>query len=207
MKIEIPSFDDGGKISRKHAFCIPAEEGHVTLGQNTNPNIKWCDIPEGTNSFALIVIDMDAPADRKLVNREDVTVPLDYPRGDFYHWVVVDIPAHIREIQDGEDSSGVTARGKNAGKRDYGVVGINDYTGWFAGDESMEGFYAGYDGPCPPWNDEKIHRYTFRIYALDLDSLVLNGNFTGADVLEAMKGHILAQSEWSGTYTLTPALM
>ena len=46
--------------------------------------------------------------------------------------------------------------------------GINDYTGWFAGDKDMAGNYFGYDGPCPPWNDEIPHRYVFTLYALDV---------------------------------------
>ena len=49
---------------------------------------------------------------------------------------------------------GVTARGKPGphAPRDA-RQGVNDYTGWFAGDKDMAGNYFGYDGPCPPWND------------------------------------------------------
>ena len=32
----------------------------------------------------------------------------------------------------------------------------------------MFGDYYGYDGPCPPWNDELVHRYVFTLYALDV---------------------------------------
>jgi hypothetical protein len=39
--------------------------------------------------------------------------------------------------------------------------GVNDYTGWFANDPDMAGEYYGYDGPCPPWNDERVHTYVF----------------------------------------------
>lgn len=36
--------------------------------------------------------------------------------------------------------------------------GLNDYTAFMAGSE-MAGDYFGYDGPCPPWNDERLHHY------------------------------------------------
>ena len=84
--------------------------------------------------------------------------------------------------------------------------GINNFTDWFAGDEQMRGEYGGYDGPCPPWNDEIIHHYYFTVFALDVSSLELSGSFGGPDVLAAMRGHILAEGRWVGTYTLNPDL-
>ena len=70
----------------------------------------------------------------------------------------------------------------------------------------MRGDYFGYDGPCPPWNDELMHRYVFTVYALNIDRLPVEGLFTGLQVLAAMNGHILAQASLSGTYSLNPAL-
>ena len=58
-------------------------------------------------------------------------------------------------------------------------MGVNNYTDWFAGDEQMAGDYGGYDGPCPPWNDELLHHYRFTLYALDVPSLGLPGAFGG----------------------------
>ena len=85
--------------------------------------------------------------------------------------------------------------------------GLNDYTDAFKGDPNNEGHYYGYDGPCPPWNDERIHRYVFTVYAMDFPLLPLKGNFNGRDVKEAMKGHILASASTVGTYTLNPKLL
>ena len=82
---------------------------------------------------------------------------------------------------------------------------INDYTQWFADDQEMAGNYFGYDGPCPPWNDERVHRYVFTLYALDLERCPVEGDFTCGEVVEAMKGHILAEAEWLGTYHIFPA--
>ena len=70
----------------------------------------------------------------------------------------------------------------------------------------MGGNYFGYDGPCPPWNDEILHHYVFTVYALDVPRLGVSGAFTGKDVLKAMEGHILDRAVLTGIYTLNPAL-
>ena len=70
----------------------------------------------------------------------------------------------------------------------------------------MKGDYFGYDGPCPPFNDSLIHHYHFTLYALDVEKLPLEGNFTCADVVKAMANHILASDTITGTYTLNPRL-
>jgi len=207
MEITVHSFDNGAPVPGGFAFCIPADEGHVALAANKNPYVSWSGAPAGTKSFALIVVDPDVPSVGDDVNQEGKTVPASLPRVDFYHWVLVDIPAALNEIKAGVDSNGVTAKGKEPGKRDYGVSGINNYTDWFAGDPDMGGYYGSYDGPCPPWNDEIIHHYHFKIFALDVETLGLSGNFGGPEALEAMKGHILGQAEWIGTYTLNKNLL
>jgi hypothetical protein len=103
---------------------------------------------------------------------------------------------------EGACSQGVTARGKPAPAGPAGNrQGRNDYTGWFAGHPDMGGTYAGYDGPCPPWNDERIHCYFFRVYALDVPTLGLAGDFGGADVVAAVQGHVLGEATVAGLFT------
>jgi Raf kinase inhibitor-like YbhB/YbcL family protein len=206
LTVTIDAWPNGGAIPEEHAFCVPADEGHVTSGRNRNPGIRWADAPPGTQSFVILCHDPDVPSKPDNVNREGVSVPADLPRVDFYHWVLVDIPADRSELVAGEDSNGIQPGGKEPGQRDYGVRGINNYTDWFAGDPQMKGQYGGYDGPCPPWNDEIVHHYHFTVYAVDVASLNLSGAFGGPEVLEALKGHVLAQGEWVGTYTLNPDL-
>jgi Raf kinase inhibitor-like YbhB/YbcL family protein len=70
----------------------------------------------------------------------------------------------------------------------------------------MAGEYYGYDGPCPPWNDEMPHRYVFTLYALDVPRLAVPDRLTGADAKKAMDGHILARASVTGRYTLNPSL-
>ena len=66
----------------------------------------------------------------------------------------------------------------------------------------MGGTYGGYDGPFPPFNDERLHHYHFQVYALDVPSLGLEGEFTLDDVREAIEGHVLDQGELVAEYTL-----
>jgi Raf kinase inhibitor-like YbhB/YbcL family protein len=206
MELRSDSFEHERPIPGQFAFCVPAEVGHVTLSSNRNPHLAWSDVPTGTKSFAVICHDPDVPSRGDDVNQEGRTVPASLPRVDFFHWVLVDIPPRVMEIVEGSHSEGVTPHGKPPGPAPQGVQGINDYTGWFAGDESMKGDYGGYDGPCPPWNDEILHHYHFTVYALDVAHLGLSGSFTGAQAREAMRGHVLAQVSLVGTYTLNPAL-
>jgi hypothetical protein len=129
------------------------------------------------------------------------------PRVDFFHWVLVDLPAAAASIARGAHSSGVTARGKaGPAAAGGGRHGLNDYTGWFAGDKDMGGDYHGYDGPCPPWNDALPHRYVFTLFALDVPSLHVPTRFAGQDARTAMQGHVLAQAAVTGRYTLNPAV-
>jgi len=207
LTVTIAGWNDGMRIPGQFAFGVPADEGHVALSQNLSPAISWSGAPEGTKSFALICHDPDVPSAGDDVNQEGKTVPASLPRVDFYHWVLVDISASTTSLAEGADSSEVTAGGKDAGPTANGVRGLNNYTDWFAGDADMGGDYAGYDGPCPPWNDSIMHHYVFTVYALDVANLGLSGTFGGPEALAAMQGHILAQGQVVGEYTLNPDLL
>lgn len=207
MKLTSSSFADGQRIPGELAFCIPDAGHHVCLGKNLNPQLAWSDVPDGTQSFALVCCDPDVPSKGDDVNQEGRTVPASLPRVDFFHWVLVNLPAEMREIKEGEFSSEVVPRGKTGPQTIHGARhGVNNYTEWFAGDNDMRGDYYGYDGPCPPWNDEIAHRYVFTLYALDIPALPLDSRFTGPQVREVIKGHILAEATLTGTYTLNPAV-
>ncbi len=202
--VTIADWEDGATIPEPFAFAKQDPDSHIHLSDNLNPHIRWENAPEGTRSFAIICHDPNVPSSGEDVNQEGKSVPADLPRVDFYHWVLVDIPTSISEIAQGAASQGVTPKGKALGTKTYGVAGINDYTGWFAGDGEMGGDYGDYDGPCPPWNDSIMHHYHFRVYALDIASLGLSGRFSGQDALAAMEGHILASDDYMGCYSLNP---
>ncbi len=203
MKLSSQSVTEGKRIPAEFAMGIPGDSGPVP-GPNTSPHLSWSDAPPGAKSFAVICHDRDVPSKGDDVNKSDRSVPYDLPRVDFYHWVLVDIPAATRELAAGVDSSGLTPRGKKPGKTAHGTRGINSYTDWFASDPDMKGDYGGYDGPWPPFNDERLHHYVFTVYALDVASLGLAERFTGADALAKMKGHILAEANLVASYALNP---
>jgi len=68
----------------------------------------------------------------------------------------------------------------------------------------MKGQYFGYDGPCPPWNDERLHHYHFTVYALSVKTLGLSGAFDAEAALAAMKGKVLAKGTSTGIFTQNP---
>ncbi|HRO62710.1 YbhB/YbcL family Raf kinase inhibitor-like protein [Thermomonas sp.] len=203
MQIHSHSFQNRQSIPPE--FALGARDGKDGLGGNRNPHLAWEDVPEGTRSFALLCIDTDAPTDGALVADAATPIPVEHPRGDFVHWAIANIPAGVREIAAGSCSDGLTVHGKPAGQDAGGARGLNDYTGWFAGDPAMAGQYHGYDGPYPPPHDLRVHRYFFRLFALDCAQLALPDTFTTGDVLRAMHGHVLAETAIHGTYSLNAA--
>ena len=208
MKLNSHSITDGQPIPGEYAFAIPDQAGHVRLSSNRNPHLAWEDAPDGTQSFAIVCVDPDVPSRGDDVNQAGREVPADLPRVVFFHWLLFDIPAETREIAAGAHSHDVTPRGKPGPRAPGGLRhGINDFTGWFASDETMRGDYYGYDGPCPPWNDSLVHHYTFTLYALDIPSLTVESPLNGAAVRKALAGHVLGQASLTGTYTLNPRLV
>ena len=207
MRLTSQDFDDGGAIPPRCAFCAPDPASHATLSTNESPQLAWRDVPVGTKSFALVCHDPDVPSRGDDVNQEGRTVAKSLPRVDFFHWVLVDLPAAMVGVNAGEFSSSVVPRGKPGPQAAHGArQGLNGYTDWFAGDKDMAGDYYGYDGPCPPWNDELPHRYVFTVFALDVEKLQLAPRFGGAQVREAIRGHVLGQASITGRYTLNPAV-
>ncbi|MDI9237983.1 YbhB/YbcL family Raf kinase inhibitor-like protein [Lysobacter sp. LF1] len=206
MQIRSNSFQHRERIPAEFAAGQPTADG-FGFAPNRNPHLAWDGVPQGTKSFALLCIDPDVPTVAEMVGKEGVLIPADQPRCDFVHWALADIPANVREIAAGSCSDGVVPHGKPdpagpAGSRQ----GLNDYTGWFAGNADMSGDWRGYDGPFPPPNDLRLHRYFFRLFALDVERLELPSKFTAADVFQAMHGHVLDEVAIYGTYSLNPSV-
>jgi Raf kinase inhibitor-like YbhB/YbcL family protein len=206
MQVTSTSFKDKGVIPGEFAFAVTDQKTHIALSSNKNPELSWSGAPSETKSFAIICHDPHVPSQGDQVNKEGQTVPASLARVNFHHWVLVNIPAATTHIPAGSHSSSVTPKGKTASQSPVGLAGINDYTAWFKGDQDMGGNYFGYDGPCPPWNDEIKHEYVFMVYALSVEQLPLSGPFTGADALKAMSGYVLAKSCVVGVYSLNPAV-
>ena len=202
FSLSVTGIENQKPIPTDFAFCVEDGKGQATFGKNISPAMTWKDAPKGTKSFAIVMHDPDVPTKADNVNKKGKTVSKDLKRMDFYHWVLVDIPAATTQLAQAAEGQGVTTGGKAAKDAKLGRRGVNMYTNWFASHKKMKGTYTGYDGPCPPWNDELMHHYHFTVYALDVDKLDVKDGFGGADVVKAMQGHILAQATQIGLYKL-----
>jgi len=176
LQITVEGIEGGRPIPDKFAWCV--SDGQQ--GDNISPEIRWSGAPDGTRSFALFVVDKDSPVDRAPVNAREQHILRNAARRDFYHWLLVDIPAQATGVAEGSDGGGVI------GRNDFGKAGTGA---------------NGYDGPCPPWNDELWHRYGFTVYALDVPSLLLEQGFAADEARAAMAGHVLAETEAVSLYS------
>ncbi|MBP6534113.1 MAG: YbhB/YbcL family Raf kinase inhibitor-like protein [Arenimonas sp.] len=204
MKLHSDSFKDGEAIPGRYAFAVIGDP--VALSSNQNPHLAWSDVPAGTQSFAILMIDPDVPSVGDDVNQAGKQVSAELPRVEFSHWLLANLPASVQSIGAGTFSDGIKARGKPAEGPFNSVQGLNDYTSWFADDADMSGQYHGYDGPCPPWNDQRMHHYTFTVYALDSAHIELPAHFGADQLLSAIAPHVLAKASLTGRYTLNPAV-
>ncbi len=100
----------------------------------------------------------------------------DAPMGTFTHWVIYNIPGELTSLPEGVPKKKET---------EFGLQGVNDFR------------RIGYGGPCPP--PGKPHRYFFKLYALD-STLDLPPGARKGEVLRAMEGHVLAQTQLMGIY-------
>ena len=208
MKLWSNSSADTAPIPPKYAAGRLDGASGVCFSDNLNPHLAWSDVPVGMKSFALICHDPNVPSRGDDVNQPDREVPADLPRVDFFHWLLVDLPPGLSGIAEGEFSRGFTPRGKpGPGSRHGARQGVNDYTMWFAGNPDMAGQYFGYDGPFPPFNDSLMHHYVFTLFALDVAQLDVGGAFTGAQVRDAIHGHVIDQATFSGRYSLNRRLL
>ena len=101
----------------------------------------------------------------------------DAPRGTWVHWVLYDLPADVRELSAAIGREESLQNGAKQGKNDLGKIG--------------------HGGPCPP--SGFAHRYYFKLYALD-QMTGLQSKATKQQLLDAMKGHVLAEAQLIGTY-------
>lgn len=215
-----PAFKNNHCLPQRFTYCRAAKKGQIEQASDVSPPLIWKDPPSGTRSFALIVTDPDA-VNLPYFDLPHHEIKEDAPRVTVYHWVLVNISSKRRDIPEGAGSEGFVEGGKPIGKTPYGLTGMNVYTDVFKSflstreefpteqKEKMEGIYGDYDGGCPPWNDQRIHRYTYTLYALDVEELDLpkSGKFTGPDAMKAMQGHILGEAKLVGLYSTNRRLI
>jgi Raf kinase inhibitor-like YbhB/YbcL family protein len=99
----------------------------------------------------------------------------DAPNGMWCHWLLYDLGARIQALPQGYKPGAL------------GVGGTNDFG------------KTGYGGPCPP-RGHGAHRYFFRLSALKVDSLGLPPGAKRDDVVQAVKGQVLAEAQYMGRF-------
>ncbi len=100
----------------------------------------------------------------------------DAPSGTFVHWVIYGLPPSQRSLPEGVSTDAQPATGGLNGQNGAGKLG--------------------YTPPCPP---SGVHRYFFRLYALDVN-LDATPGWTKDQLLQSMSGHVIGQAELMGTY-------
>ncbi|MFB6228680.1 MAG: YbhB/YbcL family Raf kinase inhibitor-like protein [Halobacteriales archaeon] len=90
LELSSPAFDDGGSIPERYG----------REAENVNPPLDIEGVPDGTESFTLIMDDPDAPG------------------GTFLHWLVWNVPGDRRTIPEGWDAAEATE-----GKNDFETTG------------------------------------------------------------------------------------
>ena len=148
IKVTSSAFAEGALIPAKYT-CD---------GEDISPPLQWDSVHDGTKTIALISDDPDAPM------------------GTWVHWVLFNLPAETRELQENIPPVETLPNGAKQGKSDFGRIG--------------------YGGPCPP---SGTHRYFFKIYVLDTE-IDLPAGAKKAQLVKAMEGHILAQGQLIGKY-------
>ena len=143
MKVTSSDFKDGDYLGSAH--ILSASYGFGCGGGNASPHLAWADVPEGAKSFAVTCFDPDAPTG-----------------SGFWHWVVVNIPAGVRELPRGVGSpNAALPAGALEVRTDFGA--------------------PGYGGPCPPEGDHP-HRYLFTVHAVNVETLPVTADTSAAVV-------------------------
>ena len=118
LKVSVDSFKDGGTYPTNMRSACRRRRDIRRGGPNISPSISWSKGPRGTQSYAIILYDTNSPAEhREMMNKEGVTMTAQVKRHDFYHWVLVDIPANVTSLKEGDrfQCARVTRQAGNAG--------------------------------------------------------------------------------------------
>ena len=100
----------------------------------------------------------------------------DAPVGTWVHWVAYNIPSNTTKLDENVKPEKEFKNGMRQGSNSWPKIG--------------------YGGPCPP---SGTHRYYFKLYALDV-VLDIKPGATKEQVLQLMKGHVIAEAQLMGKY-------
>jgi phosphatidylethanolamine-binding protein (PEBP) family uncharacterized protein len=194
MQVEIVGIDGQGRIQHAYAGCRIDAGGTAIRADGNRIGVRWSLVPSGTRSFTVLMVDRDAPVDQAVaIARRSRKIDWREPirRRLFFHWLLIDIPADVRELAPGPKP---LWEAPNESKR----PGVNDLTYVVRGGK-ME---TGYFGPCPPIEDPVAHRYEVHVFGLNRRYLNVPGDyFDGGSTVLALRrhaiGHGVAQAGYS----------
>lgn len=150
------------------------------MGDNISPPLEWAGVPAEAQSLLLFFYDPDAGFD------SGASVEM-----GFVHWIIFNIPSATTGYSEDVPAGDTLDDDASQGNNDFAkFVSPGDP---FPGGAPIK--VTGYDGPCPG----KEHKYVFALYALDT-MLGLPAQATPAEVLAAMAGHVIDQTELTGIY-------
>jgi len=155
-----PDIPQGGVVPERFAEA-----------NRTSPALRWQGVPAGTASFALAVTDPDLPPE------------FNFPRS-FAHWLVHDIPGHVRELAEG--ASGSLAMPAGAAELNPDFVTFR-----------IPGFGRGWGGPWPP---DRQHRYVFTLYALKVPRVAIPPDADLSAFAAAILPVAIDQASFSAVY-------
>lgn len=205
LEVAVEGIENGKRIPDSIALCTPTADGKSDHRNSApRPTIRWSGAPGTTKSIAVFMMDPDVPADFTNAGKEGKTLSATAKRQDFFHYGIVNLPADAVML-DGSKTAARPAQGDELPND----LGLNQYVG-------APGQFG---GPCPPWNDERLHRYNFIVLALDAEAPISVPNPSDSadpasnpatakntyNRLIASK-HVLAKGQVMGTYTLNQPL-
>ncbi|KAA8999430.1 YbhB/YbcL family Raf kinase inhibitor-like protein [Affinibrenneria salicis] len=188
--------DPALELPARYAACRLSAPRQISPAAGENPALRWSAGPQGTKSWLLIMQDLDVPQELSDINQAARIIPANAARRAFTHWLLTDIPPEVHAIPAGVEGSARAPQGLPLVKTRYGVRQPNGFAAFM-----RNGPYGGYKGPCPPWNDEKPHRYKFSVFALNI-SRAAGRPLTEQSLMQSIQPHILAAGSLQVSYSL-----
>jgi phosphatidylethanolamine-binding protein (PEBP) family uncharacterized protein len=219
IRVKIDGVVHGKPIPAAQALCVATADGKSEkVKQPQRPAITLSGVPKEAASVAIFMMDPDVPADFTDAGKEGKTLAADSKRQNFFHYGLVNVPPQVTRII---DTSGKLD--KNPGFPFYidpadpkhGTIELTN-------DLGLNGYVepaSAYGGPCPPWNDDRVHHYHFIVLALDKDAPIKGVTADDCTASSCQSNtakntfnrlinspHVLAKGVIVGTYTLNANL-
>ena len=182
MKLVTTAFADRGAIPPSSRSASRIRKRTSTLSDNRNPDFAWSGAAVGDAVVRVLCASIRTCRRAATTStRKAAPCRRRLPRVDFSHWVLVDL--RRRRVADRARRISLERRDDARQARAGGAARARARasTTTPAGSQptrDMAGDYYGYDGPCPPWNDEIPHRYVFtRVRARRRPRSRLDGRF------------------------------